>query len=76
MNSIIDESKIYTVSESANLLGFCKLTVLRNIRSGKLKAFCPGGKRYRITGADLVHFLTGKTDDVSDTPKAATEAGR
>ena len=61
MSSVIDVSKIYTVREAAELLGFCKLTVLRGIRSGRLKAFCPGGKRYRITGADLADFLTGES---------------
>lgn len=63
MKSIIDESKMYSVKEVAELLGFCKLTILRSIRSGRLRAVCPGGKRYRITGMDLANFLRLKVNE-------------
>ena len=76
MKGIIDESRVYTVREAAELLGFCKLTVLRGIQSGRLKAFCPGGKRYRITGTDLANFLTGKSSGASCIAKAEAEEVR
>ena len=54
---IVQTSKVYSVKEAAHLVGCSEKTILRSIHSGSLKALCPGGKRYRITGADLASYL-------------------
>ncbi len=77
MEAFIDQSKIYTVAQVADLLGYSKLTILRAIRDGRLKALCPGGmshgKRYRITGTDLASFLMGDRDKTSEAEAMAME---
>lgn len=54
-------TKYWTVQEVADMLSYSKLTILRAIRDGRLKALCPGGmghgKRYRIMDQDLNEFI-------------------
>lgn len=63
---IVQTSKVYSVKEAAHLVGCSEKTILRSIHSGSLKAICPGGKRYRITGADLASFLMGDRSNAND----------
>ena len=52
----MEELRIYTVKEVADLLKVSKMTVSRYIQSGKLKS-CKLGRMHRITDTDLRKFL-------------------
>ena len=52
----MEELKIYTVKEVADLLKVSKMTISRYIQSGKLKS-SKLGRMYRITDDDLRKFL-------------------
>ena len=54
-----EKKTILTVKEIAELLSVSKLTVLRAIKDGKIKAFrFSSNGRYRISIADLEDFIT------------------
>lgn len=52
----MEELRIYTVKEVADLLKVSKMTISRYIQSGKLKS-SKLGRMYRITDDDLRKFL-------------------
>ena len=52
----MEELKIYTVKEVADLLKVSKMTISRYIQSGKLKS-SKLGRMYRLTDDDLRKFL-------------------
>lgn len=52
----MEELRIYTVKEVADLLKVSKMTVSRYIQSGKLKS-SKLGRMHRITDTDLRKFL-------------------
>jgi excisionase family DNA binding protein len=54
-----EKKTILTVKEIAELLSVSKLTVLRAIKDGKIKAFrFSSNGRYRISNEDLEEFIT------------------
>ena len=52
----MEELRIYTVKEVADLLKVSKMTISRYIQTGKLKS-SKLGRMYRITDDDLRKFL-------------------
>jgi excisionase family DNA binding protein len=55
--------KTYSVKEVAEFLKVAYRTVLKLIKTGKLKAYKVGAKIYRITGAELQKFINGGIED-------------
>ncbi len=51
-----DATKLYTLQEVADILGYNRQTLYNNIRKGKLKA-TKCGKEYRITEEQLQDIL-------------------
>jgi len=58
---IVEAERIYTPAEAATLCGVSKMTILRAIRDGKLKANRPTPRKVWIWGADLRAWMLGKT---------------
>ena len=54
--------KLYRTGEVARRLGISKMTVLRWIKSGKLKAYRIG-KEYRVPESEVLRLLEGKIPD-------------
>jgi excisionase family DNA binding protein len=52
-----DEKEVYGTAEIAKKLGVCSDTVLRWIKSGKLKARMMSGGYYRVLSDDLQEFI-------------------
>jgi excisionase family DNA binding protein len=55
----MDEDRLLTVPEVAQLIGAQPETVRRWLRAGELRGFQPGGKRlgYRVRESELRRFL-------------------
>lgn len=58
----LDSNGIYSTAEVANRLGMGRVDVIREIRSGALKARMVGGN-YRITGQNVIAFMDGAGSD-------------
>ncbi len=54
--------RLYRTGEVAKKLGISKMTVLRWIKSGKLKAYRIG-KEYRVPESEILRILEGKIPD-------------
>jgi excisionase family DNA binding protein len=52
----MDSKQVYSVRETAELLGVSQETIRRAIRSGRLKAAKFGGKDLRISRHDIAEF--------------------
>lgn len=50
--------KYFTPAEVASQLGVCKVTILRRIRSGEIRAVRLGPRTLKISEADLAEYLT------------------
>lgn len=55
-NDIPTEKELFTVSELIKILKVNRATILRYIRSGKLKGYLMGNA-YRVSRTSLINFL-------------------
>ena len=54
----MEELKLYTVEEVAEILKFSTFTIYKLVKSGELKAVkLTGGRRWRVTDAHLREYL-------------------
>lgn len=67
---IINDVKVYTLTEIAELIGVTYSTALRYVRLGRIPA-ARNGKGYMITEHSLMKYLNGETY----TPPAKKKAG-
>jgi excisionase family DNA binding protein len=52
--------KLYNIRAMRGILGAPRVTVIRWIREGRLRAFkLPGGRLWRVKESDLVKFIEG-----------------
>ena len=58
---------IYTTKQAAELMQVHTITIQRYIKSGKLKGF-KFGRRYRISGSELLIFLGFKPNEINGVP--------
>lgn len=54
----LKDYRAYTLTELEPIIGVSHMTLMRYVKSGKLKAVKVGGK-WRVTEANLKAFLTG-----------------
>ena len=58
--TLADAPKVYDVDDVIQIIGVCRRTVYRYVKSGKLKA-TKIGKRYIVTDENLRKFLNGES---------------
>jgi hypothetical protein len=61
------ERLCYSVREICEMTGFCRVRVLDDIASGKLKARRRGGRMWFIMKEDLLAYLLDHPDSVPST---------
>ena len=56
----LDDNKLYSTAQIAELVSVTTETVRDWIKDGKLKGTAPGGRSYRVRRADLIAFANHK----------------